>query len=63
MTATVKEAYGDHVAGPDGCTTVEIFDKLSGVHRTFWATPEGMQALDLAGPEAKAFLAGSDLPS
>jgi hypothetical protein len=61
MTATIEEPYGDHVAGPNGCTTVEIFSALAGVHRTFWATPEGMQSLDLASPEAKAFLAGSGL--
>ena len=62
MTASFEEAYGDHVAGEQGCTTVEIFSSLAGVHRTLWATPDGMQSLDLAAPEAKEFLTGSESP-
>jgi hypothetical protein len=58
MTATFEEAYGDHVAGDKGCTTVEIFSSLAGVHDTLWATPDGMQSVDLAAPEAREFLAG-----
>lgn len=60
MTATFEEAYGDHVAGADGCTTVEIFSSLSGVHDTLWATPDGMLPIDLAAPEAKEFLTGGE---
>ena len=33
MTARPGELYGPHVAGPDGCTTVEVFGSLEGVFR------------------------------
>ena len=53
MTPAFEEAYGDRVAGENGCTTVEIFSALSRVRDTLWATPEGMQPLDVAAPDAK----------
>lgn len=30
MTSRPREYYGPHVAGPDGCLSVEIFSRLSG---------------------------------
>jgi hypothetical protein len=64
MTANDEEAYGEHRAGPDGCTTVEIFSRLSGMNQTLWATAEGMTFVDLASPEAmtelEAVFGGSD---
>jgi hypothetical protein len=52
MTAGYEEAYGEHVAGPEGCTTVEVFSQLVGMHQTIFATPDGMRFLDLADPQA-----------
>jgi hypothetical protein len=57
MTAGNEEMYGDHIAGPDGCTTVEIFSTLAGAHNAIFATPNGPQAVDFAGPEAMGMLA------
>jgi hypothetical protein len=52
MTAGYEEAYGEHIAGPEGCTTVEVFSQLVGMHQTIFATPDGMQLVDLADPQA-----------
>jgi hypothetical protein len=30
MTTPAGEMYGPHVAGPDGCTTVEVFSSVTG---------------------------------
>jgi anti-sigma factor ChrR (cupin superfamily) len=51
MTAGYEEPYGKHVAGPEGCITVEIFSTLSGMHQTMFETPDGMQFVDLASAE------------
>lgn len=48
MTARYEEAYGEHVAGPEGCTTVEVFSQLAGMHQTIFQTPDGMRFIDLA---------------
>jgi hypothetical protein len=52
MQARASEPYGDHIAGPEGCTTVEIFGRLSGMHNLKFATPKGMLDVDLAAPGA-----------
>jgi hypothetical protein len=54
MTARYEEFYGEHVAGPEGCTTVEVFSRLAGMHQTIFATPDGMRFLDLADSETPA---------
>jgi hypothetical protein len=56
MTADYEEAYGEHRVGPEGCTTLEIFSTVSGMHHTLWATEEGMTFVDLASSEAAATL-------
>ena len=33
MVAGDEEQYGPHVAGPDGCTTVEVFTSLAATHQ------------------------------
>lgn len=33
MTARPGELYGPHVAGPEGCTTAEVFSSHEGVYR------------------------------
>jgi hypothetical protein len=57
MQARIEEPYGDHTAGPEGCTTLEIFGKLSGLHQLNFATPGGSVTVDIAAPGARAMLA------
>ncbi len=38
MTAKPGEMYGPHTAGPQGCTTVEVFGSLEGVFRVIAAS-------------------------
>ncbi|HEV8296700.1 MAG TPA: hypothetical protein VGQ20_05385 [Acidimicrobiales bacterium] len=40
MTSTPGEAYGPHVAGPEGSVTVEIFSNRRGVSFEFDANPD-----------------------
>jgi anti-sigma factor ChrR (cupin superfamily) len=40
MTARPGEWYGPHVAGPDGCTTAEVFGTVDGVFRVLAETGE-----------------------
>ena len=42
MTAKPGELYGPHTAGPDGCTTAEVFGSLEGVFRVLAESPEGV---------------------
>jgi hypothetical protein len=44
-------AYGPHVAGPDGCTTVEVFTNYRASHVTLIETPDGLVECDLATAE------------
>ena len=41
MTARPGELYGPHVAGPEGCTTAEVFGALDGVFRVIAPTSDG----------------------
>jgi hypothetical protein len=41
-------AYGPHVAGPEGCTTFEIFTNYRASHVTLIETPEGLVECDIA---------------
>jgi len=41
MVARSGEFYGPHVAGPEGCRTLEIFSTLAGAHHQVLDTPEG----------------------
>lgn len=43
MTAKPGELYGPHTAGPDGCTTAEVFGSLEGVFRVFAESPDGVR--------------------
>jgi hypothetical protein len=38
MTARPGEWYGPHIAGPEGCTTAEVFGTLDGVFRVMAET-------------------------
>lgn len=46
MTATPGEFYGPHVAGPEGCTTVEVFGTLDGVFRVLADSADGPREYD-----------------
>jgi hypothetical protein len=46
MTARPGELYGPHVAGPEGCTTAEVFGSLEGVFRVISDTPDGRREFD-----------------
>lgn len=46
MTADPGEWYGPHVAGPAGCTTVEVFSSLEGVFRVFAESDGGPREYD-----------------
>lgn len=52
--------YGPHVAGPHGCTTVEVFASLRGVGRVMLATDDGpAQVAYRDGPQGGTDRAGS----
>jgi hypothetical protein len=46
MTARPGEMYGPHTAGPEGCTTAEVFGSLEGVFRVLAETPDGVRDFD-----------------
>ena len=46
MVANPGEFYGPHVAGPEGCTTAEVFGNLEGVFRVLAGSAEGPRAYD-----------------
>jgi hypothetical protein len=46
MTARPGEMYGPHTAGPEGCTTAEVFGSLGGVFRVIAESPEGEREFD-----------------
>jgi len=43
MTAKPGELYGPHTAGPEGCTTAEVFGSLEGVFRVLAESPDGVR--------------------
>lgn len=56
MTSEPYIAYGPHFAGPEGCTTFEIFGTLSGSHRPIYETPDGDIQIDATTPEGNAMV-------
>jgi hypothetical protein len=40
--------YGPHIAGPEGCTTVEIFGTYKSSHNTLIDGPAGIEECDIA---------------
>jgi len=40
MIAREGEFYGPHVAGPEGCRTLEIFSTLAGAHHGLYEMPD-----------------------
>ncbi|HMK99866.1 MAG TPA: hypothetical protein VK428_06725 [Acidimicrobiales bacterium] len=51
MTAAPGEFYGPHVAGPEGCTTVEVFGTLDGVFRVLAESGSGPKEYDFRTAE------------
>lgn len=41
FTAEAGHLYGPHTAGPQGCTTLEIFSRLDGMFRLLYEGPDG----------------------
>jgi len=52
MTARPGELYGPHTAGPDGCTTAEVFGSLEGVFRVLAEGPDGPREYDFLAGES-----------
>jgi hypothetical protein len=50
MIAHAGEMYGPHFAGPEGVTTIEVFEHMDDSWHTIFATPDGPVQIDaLAG--------------
>jgi hypothetical protein len=45
MATSAGEMYGPHIAGLDGCTTVEIFSSVQGNGNITLDTEDGPQAV------------------
>jgi len=41
FTAEPGELYGPHVAGPEGCTTIEIFGEIEGMFHVLYEAADG----------------------
>jgi hypothetical protein len=41
FTADAFTLYGPHTAGPEGCTTIEIFSEVEGMFRLLYEGPDG----------------------
>lgn len=41
FTALPGELYGPHTAGPEGCTTIEVFSQADGMFRMLHEGPDG----------------------
>jgi hypothetical protein len=52
MVAHKGDAYGPHVAGPEGCRTLEIFSTLAGAHNILYETPKGVLAVEFGTHES-----------
>jgi hypothetical protein len=51
MVSEANEFYGPHTAGPDGCTTVEVFSSITGTGNAMMTTPDGATHVDFRTPE------------
>ena len=48
MLSRRGEAYGPHIAGPEGFRTVEIFSTLAGAHNVLFESDNGNLEFDVA---------------
>jgi hypothetical protein len=51
MTSPPNELYGPHVAGPEGCTTFEVFSNYKASHTPIVDLPGGPTSIDVTIPE------------
>ncbi|MDG2004000.1 MAG: cupin domain-containing protein [Novosphingobium sp.] len=54
MIARSGEAYGPHIAGAQGCRTLEVFSTLAGAHHQILETPEGPMDVEFGSLAALA---------
>jgi hypothetical protein len=54
MTARPGELYGPHTAGPDGCTTAEVFGSHDGVYRVLAESGGAVREFDFREGEFPA---------
>lgn len=52
MVSPLGEFYGPHVAGPEGCTTVEVFSSITGVGNVIYEEADGSLRNERYRPEA-----------
>jgi len=52
MIARSGEVYGPHIAGPQGCRTLEMFSTLAGAHHQLYSTPDGLVPVEFGSWEA-----------
>jgi hypothetical protein len=62
MTARPGEFYGPHIAGPEGCVTVEIFSHARETHQVVYELPDGTRVKPdvLAGDPRPARISGME---
>jgi hypothetical protein len=58
LRSGASQFYGPHTAGPEGCTTVEVFAQLRGVGRVILADADSGSDQDPEGGEPTSFRAG-----
>jgi hypothetical protein len=57
--ARPMEMYGPHVAGPEGCVTLEFFSSMQGVGQVILDTPDGPEVSRYLEPRYFSDFAGS----
>ena len=51
MISEPNIAYGPHIAGPEGCTTFEIFSNHKASYMVLFDLPQGLVECDVSTPE------------
>ncbi|WP_024444895.1 hypothetical protein [Mycolicibacterium iranicum] len=51
MLSEPGNLYGPHIAGPEGCTTIEIFSTFDAVSNLLVQGPDGVEKCDTTKPE------------
>lgn len=58
FTADAFTLYGPHTAGPEGCTTIEVFSSVEGMFRLLYEGPDGeiLESNALEGQSAPGYV-------
>lgn len=58
FTADAGTLYGPHTAGPEGCTTIEVFSAVEGMFRLLYEGPDGevLESNSLKGESAPGYV-------